>query len=343
LLDFLQQTVVEASADYMNASTRPGFDVIEVYVKPKNPEDMEQPWIYDPNFTREVWDLQQDLGKLPEVREVYSILSAVAKVSQETFGKDFPETREEVAAIFMMELENSIASEVLEQFYHENGFRLSVTTAVDYSPDVRALTDAILKTRENRPSIQIFPFGNVVKYAQLDNYIVKGKPWNILTSQGVVVLLSASWIFFSLKGFGANRAWTALKAGLAMSSPFVFSSAMIILVMMALGVPLDIATSSIGAIAINASIDFSIYWTAVYIKLRISGASHNEALERTMKQEGRIVVGDAVLNIIVFCPLRISIFLPIARLGWIMVLMLTFAAIGALVIMPPLLKWAFGK
>ena len=124
-----------------------------------------------------------------------------------------------------------------------------------------------------------------------------------------------------------------------MSIPFLFASGCILLVMMVFEVPLDISTSAIGVTAIAASVDFSIYFMAEYKRYALRGHSHKKALRCAYEKEGKVVWADCILNQIFFLPLIVSSFLPVQRLGWMVVAMLFFAAVGALIVMPCLLKW----
>ena len=114
-----------------------------------------------------------------------------------------------------------------------------------------------------------------------------------------------------------------------------FASAAIILLMEATGIPLDIATACIGALAINAACD-SVYMTEAYYRHIARGVSHEEALMRAAKEDGGEVVGDALLNVINFTApaFRVSANCAVGRR---MIAMLFFAVVGALVVMPALL------
>ena len=134
-----------------------------------------------------------------------------------------------------------------------------------------------------------------------------------------------------------------IVGSIVISLPFLFASAMILIVMILLGVPLDISTAIIGAMAINVASDFSIYIVHSYTERIFAGSNHDQAISFAMREKGGIVLADMVLNSICFLPLMISSFVPVARLGWMMATMLVFAAIGSLIIMPPLLRYAIKK
>jgi predicted RND superfamily exporter protein len=125
-----------------------------------------------------------------------------------------------------------------------------------------------------------------------------------------------------------------------MNVPFLFAISAITSVMVIFRVPLDQATACISALAINAAADFGLYLVYEYQNKLIQGWDKRQALQYALLNRGDVIVVDIVLNAICFAPLMLSSFLPVVRLGWIMVVMLFACGFGALVLMPALLPWA---
>jgi predicted RND superfamily exporter protein len=109
--------------------------------------------------------------------------------------------------------------------------------------------------------------------------------------------------------------------------------------MMWLDIPLDVATAIITALAINASVDFAIYYVIAYMDA-LTKTDRDNAIILTMKGKGEIIINDIVLNAACFSPLIASSFTPISRLGWMMVVMIIACGIGSLVVMASLLRVA---
>lgn len=122
-----------------------------------------------------------------------------------------------------------------------------------------------------------------------------------------------------------------------MSVPFLFATAAMALLMIVLQIPLDVATAAITALAINASIDFAIYFVDAFQEGLAEAGETTVALVFALKTKGKIILQDMVLNALCFAPLLTSHFLPIRRLGWIMGVMLMACAVGTLVFMAALL------
>jgi len=121
-----------------------------------------------------------------------------------------------------------------------------------------------------------------------------------------------------------------------MSVPLLFATAAMGLLMWGLDIPLDMATAPIGALAINAATDFSLYFVIAYQKL-LDDYSTDVALEKAIQQEGTIILADCVLNTLCFLPLIASGFLPVRQLGWMMGVMLMACAVATLIFMAALL------
>ena len=83
-------------------------------------------------------------------------------------------------------------------------------------------------------------------------------------------------------------------------------------------------------------------YTEFYI-LGMEGKAVNYPAKLVVGKEGRVIVNDILLNTICFSPLYFSPFAPIARLGWIMGVMIISCGFGALVIMPSFLRYAVRK
>jgi len=122
-----------------------------------------------------------------------------------------------------------------------------------------------------------------------------------------------------------------------LADKILVASAFIALVMVALRVPLDQATACITALAVNAAIDFSLYMVADYQTALLSGGSLRQSLHYALPVKGKIIVIDILLNCICFAPLMASRFIPVARMGWIMIVMLLACGFGSLLLLPALL------
>lgn len=300
--------------------------------------------IYDPEFIDESYRFVSSLTGFSKVRELVTVLDTVALISRESYKKGLATERQELKDIFFL-IESDLNPRVKEQFWFQKGIRVSITTATNYSKEMQTLSEAILEKSAQFKGLKASFFGTTALYPRFDEYVRDGKPWNVMSSQWLIVVVCAIWIFFRSYGNRNNTPYVmyGVRSGLVMSVPFVFATSLMALVMMAFNIPLDIATATISALAINASIDFSIYFMAEYSHLVLVGKNRQEALSDSLSNEGRLVVEDSLLNITCFLPLLLSSFPPVAKIGWIMGVMLVACCIGTILLMPALLPICVGE
>jgi predicted RND superfamily exporter protein len=339
-LEFIRETLVYQTGQFLNETGRIGFDFLDLLVEPAETRGD----IYEADFIRAVWQYQQDLKKKVGAREVSSILGTLAKIAQESYKKPFIEiSSEEVAEAFFL-IEGNLASAVQRQLWYEKGIRVSISAEMKDSNEIGDFVKSALELAKKYPQLRVSAFGKLAQYPQIDWYIRMGKPKNLFGSQWVIILVCALMIAWKgkkleQKGFSSQWRLSSFWGGVIMSVPFIFSSGMMCLTMIVLAIPLDIATAAITALAINASIDFSIYFVDAYQEA-LTDLEPIKAVKKAMAAKGKIIIEDMILNAICFDPLLTSSFQPIRELGWIMGVMLIYCCIGSLIIMPPFLVWA---
>jgi predicted RND superfamily exporter protein len=337
-LEYLKGTIIDRSNDYLKQEDNLGFSSFEFIV---TANDKESEVFHNLDFTREVYQFSKEVEKIDNVRGVNSILNTVEQIANVS-GKDFVETDVELKQVFDVYLAEQLTSEITEQLYNAESYRFTITTAAENSNDWGKISDEVLELSKNYSQIdEVLFFGDSALYPQVDSYIIQGKTLNVVTSQVAVVFICVLWLFFTLRRLNNKfkRFTVSVKTGLVMSLPLLFATECILLVMMIFKVPLDISTAMIGVTAIAASIDFSIYFVAEYKKALFF--TKKDALTESIDKEGNVILMDMFLNQLFFLPLMLSSFIPVQRLGWMLAIMLFFAAIGALLIMPSLLVWAF--
>ncbi|MGH8010301.1 MAG: MMPL family transporter, partial [Candidatus Binatia bacterium] len=77
-LEFVEDTLVHKTALFLNRPQNVGFDFLELLAEPTNGADSG---LHDPDFLQRVWAYQQDLKRLPGVREVSSVLNTLHRIA----------------------------------------------------------------------------------------------------------------------------------------------------------------------------------------------------------------------------------------------------------------------
>ncbi len=335
-LEYLPGTIVDRASEILNREGNYGFDRIPILVTPGDGSD-----VFDPRFTARVRELKDRLAEVPEVREVTSVLDIAAVISRESYKTALPRTRGEMHDALQL-IEWDLGPEIKEQLWSDRALIVFASfSAVDSNLTGDIVEGIIALARDRFPDLQVLPFGKFATYPQTDRYIREGKPLNLLTSQWIVVVICGVWVMWRHRStpgsIAAALRLSPWRTGMAISIPFIFASAFIALVMVALRVPLDQATACITALAVNAAIDFSLYMVADYQTALLSGGSLRQSLHYALPVRGKIIVIDILLNCICFAPLMASRFIPVARMGWIMIVMLLACGFGSLLLLPALL------
>ncbi len=339
-LKFIAGTVVERTARILNAPGGVGFAIRALLVEPADARTD----LYDPAYLADAAAYQAKLARDPLVRETTSILDQVSQVSRESFHTPLPRDREEARAAFNI-IEGNLDRGVARQLFFPHGVRIIATFDGDDSTRFSAVSAAAQSIANDFPSLRVSPFGKSALYGEVDHYISVGKPWNVFFSQFLVIAFCCIGVWINSRRLKVvkSQAMSPLLGGCIMSVPFVFASALIVLLMVALHIPLDSATAAITALAINASIDFSIYFADAYQEGDAVEGDHAGAVRFALANKGRVVLADMLLNAMCFFPLTFSRFVPVHELGWIMMVMLLACGFGTVVLMPALLVLAMPR
>lgn len=342
-MEYLPGTLVDKANIYLKQPGRYGFDRLSILVKPA--DQVGATPVESVDFFTRVDDFSWSLKSVKGIREINSALDTVKLITRESHKKNLPENSQQIHDA-LTQIEFDQGPQIKEQLWYNDGYIISASLSADDSNDLSRIEEEVLQVAKKHKDLEITLFGKLATYPRADKYVREGKPLNVITSQWMVIMMFACWIAWKNWRNRKNGHGLMLRpiwGGIVMNVPFVFASSVIVLVMAALRVPLDQATAVVTALAINAAADFSIYPVSDFMKALHDGQSKKEAFEYAIGQNGKIVLVDIALNCFCFIPLMASNFIPIYRLGWIMIIMLLSCGFGALVLMPALLTWCVKK
>jgi len=329
-LEFIRGTLVERQAQMLNQPGNVGFEFLDLLAEPRQGEG-----ITNPQFLARAWEFQTALKTIPGSRETSSILGTLHQVSMESFRKPLPETVEEVSAAFFL-IENRLAPAVQRQLYFPGGVRISVSYGTDNSVELGRFRDDILALAQRSfPDLKVNAFNKVPLYPQVDQYVREGKVHNVFASQIGIAFLCGVILWRQNRQLRETRL-ASFWGGIVMSLPLLFATVVMGLIMWFFRIPLDMSTAPIGALAINAATDFSLYLALTYQRT-LDACDPLDALHRTLSIEGKVILADCLLNTCCFLPLLSSHFLPVRQLGWMMGVTLVACAVGTLLFMSSLL------
>lgn len=339
-MDYLPGTIVDRARHLLNAPQATGFAQLSFYLSPSHHTDATYPAVADREFLRQVDRLSQQLRQLSGVRSVVSVvdqLNVMQPLSQQTTA-----TAYEHLQLIRWDLQHE---RLADSWWHNDGLVLWVSTPADDSVTLRAQADAVLVlARTQFPTLNILPFGTLHSYHQTDLYISERKPLNLLGTMPMVLLLAGAWFLwcrYKSRQHQAQQGRWFLKswpAAAAICLPFIVAYALVVLAMALLQIPLDQATACATALGINAAIDFDLYVVEDYRTALQQQQSPEQALQYAFGERSRLTMLDAGLNAICFSFLLFSSFIPMQRLGLIMLILLVICAFAAVCLLPAVLR-----
>ncbi|AFL95299.1 hypothetical protein CL1_1096 [Thermococcus cleftensis] len=116
--------------------------------------------------------------------------------------------------------------------------------------------------------------------------------------------------------------------------PLVFGVVMTLGFMGLAGIPLDLATTTIGAMLVGMGIDYGIHVTNRYYEERRNGKDVEEAAAEAVAETGKALLGAALTTIAGFAAMYLSSLPMLHNLATTLILGLSLAALNAVVITP---------
>ncbi len=180
--------------------------------------------------------------------------------------------------------------------------------------------------RDNLPKnlkahITGFPVMNV----KMAHYIITGQMQSLLLSL-VVIFFIVTLLF---KRFNAG-----ILALIPMTTAVMFNFG----IMGWLGISLDTVTSIIASITIGIGVDDTIHFLNTYRHIRQKGYDTDETIRRTLQISGKAIIYTSLALVLGFSVLTISSFKPVILFGVLMSITMTATTIGAMLILPSVMK-----
>lgn len=340
-LDYLPGTIVDRGRALLNAPQAGGFAQLSFYVAPRQVQDSRYPAVADIEFLRQVDAFSQQVRQLHSIRAVVSVVDQLALM--QPLSQQHSASAYEHLQLLRWDLQ---PERLADSWWHDAGLVLWVSTPADDSVALRMDAEAVMQLAEQQfPMLQLKPFGTLHSYHQTDLYISERKPLNMLGTMPLVLVVVAAWLLWCryrtrhmpAQLQGRWRLHSGLTAA-AVCLPFVVAYALVVLVMAWLQIPLDQATACATALGINAAIDFDLYLVEDYRAALRRNQSPEQALGYAFGARSRITMLDAGLNAICFSFLLFSSFIPMQRLGLIMLILLVICAFAAVCLLPAVLR-----
>jgi uncharacterized protein len=287
--------------------------------------------IKDPAFLQRALEFQQYVTGLEGTGQATSVINYLMKINQVMHDDNpehfkVPETRNTVGQYLLL-YSSSGPDEDLTDLMDFSGqhMRISVLFAVAPSKITKQRVEEIESyAAAHFSDLNIKTSGRAVLFNNMDTYVLQG----LSSSFCISFLLITICFFVLLKSF---------KYGLMALIPNLLPIVMAGAVMGAFGIYLDFATLMIAATTLGIAVDDTIHFMSSYVKYRKENCSHETAVVNTFRSNGPAIISTSIILTIGFSMLMFSSFVPNIFMGVIGVLVIIFALVGDMVLLPALI------
>lgn len=168
------------------------------------------------------------------------------------------------------------------------------------------------------------PFGEIMIASVINDSIIKGQ----------VISLTLAWAMVFLVCLVVLRSFVG---GLIALIPVTFAIAVNFGVMGFAGIPLNIGTALVSAMAIGIGIDDTIHYLMTMRRFRSRGHDWLKSTELSMQHAGRAILYTTMALVVAYAVMLLSDFMPIAYFGLLNIVTILGATYGALVVMAALI------
>ncbi|MGH7820895.1 MAG: MMPL family transporter, partial [Candidatus Binatia bacterium] len=202
-----------------------------------------------------------------------------------------------------------------------------VRTSLSRSSEIAGTVDRIHEFASRRfpPELPVRATGNLILLTKTTGDIVSGQAWSFALTAGVIfVIMSAMFL--------------STRVGSIAMVPNLLPIVALFGLMGVVGTPLNLATSTIAAIALGIAVDDTVHIMArLSSEVRATG-DQEASLLRTVATVGKPTIFTSVLLVLGFLTLCFSTFVPIVQFGFLSAAAILIALLSELVVTPALLS-----
>jgi len=342
---FRKSSEIRVSDSMINASF-PGTGALHVLV-----DSGETDGIKDPDLLRRIHRVQDRLESMEEVGDTLSVSDFLARMHRVMHNDDpsfdrVPGTEEDLGpdagsdagramiGQYLLLYELSGGSE-MENFADDPYRRANISVNVKgndsriYERVMENLEEAVSKTFQAETNVTSTGSGVIV--LKVVEYLVLGQIFSLMVSFGVVLLM----LILLFRSF-VHAFIGVIPLVITISSNFAF--------MVFTGIPLNLGTALIASVCIGIGVDYSIHFITRYRIEAKRTPDLTSTVFATMDTSGRAIFLNAASVGCGFAVLLFSNFMPLVYLGFLMPLIMTVNAFGALLVIPAFLNlWTRGR
>lgn len=297
----------------------------------------EEEGVKDPNFLVQLEEIENWLQQRETLGPINSLADYLKEINQALNGDDtdfyrLPTSRE-MTAQFLLLYESSGANEDLSDIkdFDNRYTRLVVPVVNMQASDMQAELESIEGyLNGNYPQLQAVVTGTMALYTVQDTYISEGMALSFLIALAVITLF-----FVAL--------FKSVKYGLLSIIPSVLPIVLAGSFAGWLGISLDQSAVIVFAMTMGIAVDDAIHVMSRYLLAKSEGADTKQSIARAMNESGRAVIFSSLVLVFGFSVLCFASFTTIIYVGLFGSIIMTFALVGDLVVLPAILYWADGS
>ncbi|HXC52530.1 MAG TPA: MMPL family transporter [Candidatus Limnocylindrales bacterium] len=284
--------------------------------------------IKDPALLRTIAALQDHLAKVPGIDKTLSVADFVRTMQREIDGGDekrfvVPDSSDLIAQYLLM-----LDGEDLARYVNADYSSASITVRHNITSTWelnRVLADLRDWSVANFPkAVSVTPTGESILINEASDYMVFNMVSDLVSLLIAVALVNAA-MFMSI------------RAGLLSLIPNLVPIAVIFGIMGVFGIPLNVGTCMIAAIAIGIAVDDTVHYMARYSAELDRHHDQEKAMFATLHAEGKSILSTSLALAAGFAILVFSNFVPTAYFGGLSAVTMLLAIVTELTMTPILM------
>lgn len=283
----------------------------------------------DPEVLRKLDRLQGELGRLPGVSKVISIVDYLKELNRVIHGGSrssfvLPTQREVIAQYYLL-LEGEDDLDSLVQSNYSLGrmtARVSFTGSSELAKQLPQVEQRLAR-EFNGPDLQIKITGFVKLMGDMERYLVRSQMKSMLIAFAVISIM----MFVLLR---------SVKLGVFAMIPNLVPIVLGLGFMALMGIGLDPGTVMIGSIALGLVVDDTVHFLVQLRRQRRIGGGG--AVVRSMRASGQPIIITSIVLVAGFCVSTLGSFNPNVNFGLISAVVIVLALAADLVMLPAALK-----
>lgn len=276
--------------------------------------------VRDPEVIKAIYELEQRLRQREYVTDTVSI----ADIYMEVLGR-LPKNEEEAKFVLDMLPEEQRYSLVSRDY---------TTTMIVVTISREKKSETLVRVYEGiEQDINDVKFPKNVEIIQTGNIGITYRILKLLQSDLNKTMVISFFLVLAMLLYFYRSPTKALIPLI----PLGFGVTMTLGFMGLTGIPLDLATTTVGAMLIGMGIDYGIHVTNRYYEERKKGKSIEEAAEEAVAETGKALLGAALTTVVGFAAMYLSSLPILHNLATALIMGLSLAALNAVIITPAII------